>query len=88
MKDFGVTGSEDIILLKCLRDGSKHLTKGFVIKPNTCQRFSPIRLLEISKTLKPTDGNAVLHFLQSLLTTVLKSTTEIVLVIIIEFPRN
>lgn len=36
MKDFGVTGSEDLILDKCLGEGSKHLIMGFVINPNTC----------------------------------------------------
>lgn len=36
MKDFGVTGSEESILDKCLGEGSKHLIMGFVISPNTC----------------------------------------------------
>lgn len=35
MKDFGVVGSEEIILVKCFGEGSINLIKGFVINPNT-----------------------------------------------------
>lgn len=37
MKDFGVVGSEEIILVKCFGEGSINLIKGFVINPNTCK---------------------------------------------------
>jgi hypothetical protein len=36
MKDLGLEGSEDVMLVKCFDVGSKILTRGFVIKPNTC----------------------------------------------------
>lgn len=36
MKDLGLVGSEESILLNCLVEGSKSLTKGLVNKPNTC----------------------------------------------------
>lgn len=35
-KDLGLDGSEDIMLVKGLDEGSNNLINGLVIKPNTC----------------------------------------------------
>ena len=88
MKDLGLEGSEDVILVKCFDVGSKILTRGLVIKPNTC----------INKIIVQSKKN-ILHIYQFVsnelqllthqyLTTVLKRTTVIVLVIMYALARR
>lgn len=36
MKDFGEDGSEEVMLVKGLGEGSKYRIRGLVISPNTC----------------------------------------------------
>lgn len=37
VKEFGVSGSAETILFSSFDEGSKNLTRGFVIKPKTCK---------------------------------------------------
>lgn len=47
VKDFGVDGSEENIVVISFDEGSKILTNGLVISPNTCKDFTNVFLSKI-----------------------------------------